>query len=237
MGGKLAEAFGPVRLFVAGMIGFAVGSAGMATADGAGLLMPATMSILTGTFTGPDRPRVMALYLGVGQGFDDRSDPRWSLRRVRQLAAEILINVPVCPAGIVLVWFARPDNVHQRPHRWDLTGAGLVLVGITAVVLTLLQAPSWGPAPPATLSTLLLGIACLVLFSSARCARSTAFWICACSEFWICACSGPRCSQRICRVVGGRLCADRGDGLRGGRPAGFPRPPTAASGLALLPLL
>jgi DHA2 family methylenomycin A resistance protein-like MFS transporter len=83
LGGRLADAVGPVTLFRAGMAAFVAASAGIAlspdfTALVAGralagvagaLLMPATMSLITLGFPEQRRAGAMAFYTGVGQGF------------------------------------------------------------------------------------------------------------------------------------------------------------------------
>ena len=89
IGGRIADAIGPVTAFVVGMAAFTVASAGIALSGSdlvliswramagaaAALLMPATLSIILSEFVDDGRARALAVYAGVGQAFAP-SDPR-----------------------------------------------------------------------------------------------------------------------------------------------------------------
>ncbi len=179
IGGRVTDAVGPVTAFVVGMAGFAVASAGIAFSGSdlaligwravagaaAALLMPSTLSILLGEFAGDARARALAVYAGVGQSFATVGPA------VGGLCAEFLgwqwgflVNIPVGLAGIALVVTARPANRRTAGTKWDLVGAGLLVVGATAIVTALIQLPVWGVLSWVTLGCLVIGAGTLVAF-------------------------------------------------------------------------
>ncbi len=179
LGGRVADAIGPVTAFVVGMAGFAVASAGIAFSGSslvligwraaagaaAALLMPATLSILLGEFAGDARARALAVYAGVGQAFATVGPAFGGL--CAQFVGwqwAFLINIPVGVAGIALVVTARPGNPRTTGSRWDLPGVALLVVGATALVTGLIQLPVWGLLSWATLAFAVVGVAGSVAF-------------------------------------------------------------------------
>ncbi len=172
LGGRVADAIGPVTAFVVGMAGFAVASAGIAFSGSslvligwraaagaaAALLMPATLSILLGEFAGDARARALAVYAGVGQAFATVGPTFGGL--CAQFVGwqwAFLINIPVGIGGIALVVSARPDNRRTTGSRWDLPGVALLVVSATAMVTALIQLPVWGLLSWATLGLAAVG--------------------------------------------------------------------------------
>lgn len=179
VGGRVADAVGPVTAFTVGMAGFAVASAGIALSGSAlaliswralagaaaALLMPATLSIILGEFGGEARARALALYAGVGQAFATVGPA------VGGLCAEFLgwqwgflINIPVGVAGIGLMLTARPANRRTASPRFDVAGTALLVLGATASVIALIQLPVWGVLAGPTLACAAVGIVGLVVF-------------------------------------------------------------------------
>lgn len=179
IGGRVADAIGPVTAFVVGMAGFAVASAGIAFSGSdlaliswravagaaAALLMPATLSIILGEFVDDARARALAVYAGVGQAFATVGPA------VGGLCAEFLgwqwgflINVPVGAAGIALILMARPANRRTASTGFDVPGAILLVVGATAIVTALIQLPVWGLLAWPTLACAGIGVVGLVAF-------------------------------------------------------------------------
>jgi MFS family permease len=179
LGGRVADAAGPVTTFVVGMAGFAVASAGIAfagsgfaliawrTAAGAAaaLLMPSTLSILLAGFEGDARARALAVYAGVGQSFATVG-PAFGGLCAQYVGWQwaFLVNVPVGLVGIGLILAARPGNPRGSGSRWDLPGVALLVVGATAAVTALIQLPVWGVLSWATLGCAVLGVAGLTAF-------------------------------------------------------------------------
>lgn len=177
VGGRVADAIGPVTAFIIGMGGFVVASTGIAFAPDEGwligwravaggaaaLLMPATMSLILGAFDQNSRARAFAVYAGVGQAFATVGPA------VGGICAQFvgwqwgfLINIPVGVTGILLISIIRPANPTTHVTRWDVLGLGMLIIGLTSIVLALIQLPTWGAVP--TLVLLLLGAGTMTLF-------------------------------------------------------------------------
>ncbi|MEU9425301.1 MFS transporter [Streptomyces sp. NPDC048342] len=191
LGGRLADVYGRRRVFVWGLALFAASSlvGGLANSPGllvamravqglgAAVLAPATLTILTTTFTeGPARTRALAVWTAVssaggaagnliGGVLTQSLSWRWIL----------LINVPV---GVVAAFAAVRQLPADRPRtarqKLDLPGTVLATLGVTALVhgVTQAQAHSWsGPAP---LAGLVVGILALAAFAVTEARYATA---------------------------------------------------------------
>jgi EmrB/QacA subfamily drug resistance transporter len=150
LGGRIADYFGRKRIFIVGLIGFAVASAlgGLATNAAmlfsaralqgafAALMAPAALSLLTVAFTEPkERARAFAVYGGISGGgaaiglilgglLTQYASWRWTL----------LINVPF--AIFAAIAATRVVNESRSPsnHGYDLPGAATVTGGLIALV-------------------------------------------------------------------------------------------------------
>jgi EmrB/QacA subfamily drug resistance transporter len=151
LGGRAADLFGRRRLFVAGLIGFAIASAagGVAisfpmlvaarAAQGiaAAAVAPAALSILTTSYAqGPARTRVLGYYgIMASAGFVLGLVLGGLLVETVDWRGVFFVNVPICllgaAAGSRLVPPGSPTG--PRPHL-DLAGAFLVTVGVAALV-------------------------------------------------------------------------------------------------------
>src|SRR3954454_12867952 len=146
IGGRLGDIFGHRRMFILGAVIFGVGSflaaistsvptlfVGEALIEGIGasMMIPATLSILSTTFKGAERPKAFAAWGAVagasvafgpvlGGSLTSDYSWRWGFR----------INVilaPVLVAGAFL--FMHPDERTGRRPRIDVRGALLIAVG------------------------------------------------------------------------------------------------------------
>ncbi len=181
LGGRAADLFGRRRVFLLGLglfTGFSL-IGGLAqsgdwliaarAAQGAGgaILAPATLSLLTSTFTDPqERRRALGAWsataasgaaVGVllGGVLTQVLDWRWVL----------FVNVPI---GIALLALAAPFLVESRAtgerRRLDLPGAVTVTAGLSVLVYGIVSTNThpWGSAR--TVGTLMIGFALLALF-------------------------------------------------------------------------
>jgi EmrB/QacA subfamily drug resistance transporter len=184
LGGRIADFFGRKRTFIIGVIGFAAASAFGGAAQNfdmlliarviqgafGALLAPATLSLLTTTFTDPaERGKATGIYGGIaGAGasvglllggiLTEYLDWRWVMY------VNVLIAVVALAGGITLLHhIATPD----RP-RLDLVGTVLAAAGLFGLVYGFSNASmasgSKGWTEPATLGTLIGGDVLLVLF-------------------------------------------------------------------------
>jgi EmrB/QacA subfamily drug resistance transporter len=165
LGGRLADRLGRRRVFLAGMLVFAVGSllGGLAPSAGwliaarglqglgAALVGPSAFSIITTTFAeGPERNRAVGLWsataasggaLGMLLGglLTQYAGWRWVL----------FVNVPVALLVLVVTPRLVPDIAGQPEARTDVAGAVLVTGGLLALTYatTLVPTHGWTTAP------------------------------------------------------------------------------------------
>jgi EmrB/QacA subfamily drug resistance transporter len=161
IGGRLGDIFGHRRMFLLGATIFGVGSflasishsvpqlfVGEALIEGIGasMMIPATLSILSNTFQGAERPKAFAAWGAVagtavafgpivGGFLTTNYSWRWAFR----------INVIVAPLIVIggLV-FMRPDVRSARRPRIDVRGAALIALGSFSLIFALSEGTSYG---------------------------------------------------------------------------------------------
>jgi len=157
--GRWADRVGRRRLFVAGLAVFSLGSllcglapgvaeliaARVVQAIGAGLMVPASLSLLLAAIPAPVRAQAIGTWsafaaLGAALGpVIGGGLVQFSWRWV------FWINLPVGVAAVLLarrvVPESRDENLRGRP---DVLGAALLAVAVGLLALALVEAPSWG---------------------------------------------------------------------------------------------
>jgi EmrB/QacA subfamily drug resistance transporter len=190
LGGRLADLYGRRRVFMIGLVLFAVASllGGLATSEplllgarglqgfGAALASPAALALIQNTFpAGPARNRAFAVYAamsGAGAavglilgGWLTGSNFEIFGSDVHGWRMTFLINVPI---GIVTALLAPrflPES-ETHPGQLDIPGAVTGTGGLLAVVYGLTHAgnPSYGWGDPWTITSLVAGVILLALF-------------------------------------------------------------------------
>jgi len=181
VGGRLGDLFGRKRVFVTGLVGFAVASAlgGLAGSFGVlvaaralqgafgALLAPAALSLLSTTFTDPaERARAFGVFgaiAGTGAAFGlllgglltEYLSWRWCLY------VNLAIALPAVVAAVSLLASA-PRAAHAP--RLDVPGALTASTGLFALVYGFSSAESHGWAAPLTIGALVVGVALLGVF-------------------------------------------------------------------------
>src|SRR4051794_31256292 len=185
LGGRLADDFGRKRVFLVGVIGFAVASAvgGAATSFGmlvvaravqggfAALLAPAALSLLTTTFTEPkERGKAFGIYGGIARsgasialllgGFLPQTlDWRWTMY------VNVIFAVVAAVGGVV---FLAKHSAGERRERLDKLGAVLASAGMFAIVYGFAHAATktgaGGWTDPQTIACIAGGVALLAAF-------------------------------------------------------------------------
>ncbi len=159
-GGRLGDIFGRRRMFLFGVVIFALSSAtaGLATSStdlvlsrvvqgvGAALMMPATLSIITDAFPAHERGKAMgmwagvsALALAVGPVLGGFLTEHVSWRAI------FYLNIPVAVGAIVASLFAVRESRDTTVGREvDYTGVAILTGALTALILALVEGNSWG---------------------------------------------------------------------------------------------
>jgi EmrB/QacA subfamily drug resistance transporter len=173
--GRWADRVGRRRVFLAGLAGFVAGSllcgvapgvaaliaARVVQAVGAGLMVPASLSLLLAAVPAPARPQAIGTWSALGAlgaalgpvvgGSLVQLSWRWVF----------WINLPVGIAAIALALAVVPESRDDRDlGRPDLIGAGLLAAAVALVALALVKAPGWGWGSASFAGVLLASLAC-----------------------------------------------------------------------------
>jgi len=179
-GGRLGDIFGRRRMFLAGVVIFATSSAtaGFAPDEtalvlsrvvqgvGAALMMPGTLSIITDAFPAHERGKAMgtwagvsALALAVGPVLGGFLTEHVSWRAI------FYINIPVAIGAVLATLFAvRESRDTSVGREVDYAGVAVLTVGLTALVLALVEGNSWGWGSSEVIGLLALAAAALPAF-------------------------------------------------------------------------
>ena len=175
--GKLSDLFGRKHVFIVGILIFLVGSAlcGMAWSMpalvafrfiqgiGAGAVQPLATTLIGDLYTLEERGRVQG-YLSSVWGISAIIGPLAGALIVQHAnwAWVFWANLPFGVATIALVSLYLHEEVEPRKPYVDYAGAGLILVGLVALMLALTQGGHWGIA--AVLFLLALAAVAMWLF-------------------------------------------------------------------------
>ncbi|HWJ42182.1 MAG TPA: MFS transporter [Solirubrobacterales bacterium] len=173
-GGRLGDIFGRRRMFLVGVVIFAASSATAGFAPdqtalvvsrivqgvGAALMMPGTLSIITDAFPAHERGKAMgtwagvsALALAVGPVLGGFLTEHVSWRAI------FYINIPVAVGAVAATLFAVRESRDTSVGRdVDYAGVAVLTVGLTALVLALVEGNAWGWGSPQIIA-LLVGAA------------------------------------------------------------------------------
>jgi EmrB/QacA subfamily drug resistance transporter len=182
LSGRVGDLYGRRRLFVAGLAVFAGGSmlSGLAWQAeiviagrflqglGAAAFVPASLALLTATFSRPSaRNRAIGVYgataaLGfvVGMVGGGVITQLWGWRWV------FFVNVPVALCTLAVSAFAVGESRDRdRPRRLDVLGALTATSGMVSVIYALSAAPEFGWTSVRTLAAGAVGLLLLVAFA------------------------------------------------------------------------
>lgn len=180
-GGRAVDRIGARRLFMAGLVFYAVSSlvGGLATTQsvligarlvqgvGGALLFPAVLALIATSFDGPQRTKAFAVWgaagsLGLAAGallggvLTDLASWRWVFFINIPLALIVLIPAPKA---------VRPDGrANLSVGGFDLPAAILSTVGVSSIVTALVTGPEEGWTHALPLGALILGAVLLAAF-------------------------------------------------------------------------
>jgi EmrB/QacA subfamily drug resistance transporter len=179
-GGRLGDIFGRRLTFLIGVVIFALSSAtaGFAPDEtslvvsrvvqgvGAALMMPGTLSIITDAFPPQERGKAMgtwagvsALALAIGPVLGGFLTEHVSWRAI------FYINIPVAVGAVLATIFAvRESRDTSVGREVDYGGVAVLTVGLTALVLALVEGNSWGWGSAEIIALLVAAAAALPTF-------------------------------------------------------------------------
>ena len=180
VGGSLGDRFGRRRVFVLGVIGFALASAACGLAASAGqliaargaqgifaaLLVPGSLALISASFDEQRRGRAIGTWSGfsavttavgplLGGWLVDHASWRWVF----------FLNLPLAVAIVVISLRAVPESRdEQAAGRLDLGGAALATLGLGGITFGLVESSHLGWGDFRVWGTLLLGVLALAGF-------------------------------------------------------------------------
>ena len=159
-GGRLGDILGRRRMFLFGVVVFGLSSAfiGFSQSEawlvggraaqgiGAAFMMPATLSIVTNAFEPHERGKaigtwagVSALALAIGPVVGGLLTEHVSWRAI------FFLNLPVAIGAVMVTLFATHESRDEsREHAIDWPGIAALSVGLSALVLALVEGNAWG---------------------------------------------------------------------------------------------
>jgi EmrB/QacA subfamily drug resistance transporter len=179
--GSLSDRFGRRGFLSAGLALFAITSAVAAqvnTADGliaaraamgvgAAVIFPTTLSLITNIFTDPvKRAKAIGLWaamVGVGVAAGPISGG-WLLEHF-SWGSVFMVNVPVAAVAIVGGILFVPTSRDPAAPPVDVPGLILSSIGITALVYTVIEAPTWGWRSAHTAAGFAVSVIVLAVFA------------------------------------------------------------------------
>ena len=186
LGGRAADLLGRRRMFVAGLIAFALASlAGGLAQDpalliaarviqgaGAAIVAPAALSLITTSFPeGPERTRAIGLYGAVSSvGFVAGQVLGGVLVQFTSWRAVFLVNVPVglAAAALAPVILGHATRTTSNTHRLDLRGALLITSAIALIVFAVSQGVVLGWTSPLVIAAVVAAAVAAVAFGKAE---------------------------------------------------------------------
>jgi EmrB/QacA subfamily drug resistance transporter len=181
LGGRAADLFGRRRMFLAGLGMFTVASfvGGFAQSQamligaralqglGAAVLAPATLTILTTTFTeGPARARALGVWSAVAAaGASAGALLGGILTELISWRWILFVNVPVGVAAVIAARAFLPESRMETQHRsLDVAGAVTVTGGLVALVYAIVRTQTYAWTSRQTLIPLAVGVVLLGVF-------------------------------------------------------------------------
>ncbi|MFB7917910.1 MFS transporter [Streptomyces sp. NPDC056061] len=162
-GGRVGDAYGRRKVFLAGLAGFAITSTACALAPSAGVLI--AMRVLQGLAGGFMVPQVFGM---IRSSFDPASMAKafgayGAVQGLASVAGPLLggalvdanlwglawrtifwVNVPVAVVALLLGMRVLPESTAERRARLDVPGAVLSALAIALILLPLVQGRDWG---------------------------------------------------------------------------------------------
>jgi EmrB/QacA subfamily drug resistance transporter len=177
--GSLGDRFGRRGALQTGFVIFGLGSVASALATsadqliatralmgiGGAFIMPATLSIITNVFPANERGKAIGIWAGVA-GLGGALGPLTGGFLVEHFywGSVFLVNVPIVVVGLIAGFFLIPTSKDPSAPKLDPVGALLSIVGLTALLYAIIEAPTEGWTSPRIMTVFGLGLVLIVAF-------------------------------------------------------------------------
>lgn len=132
---------------------------------GAALVMPATLSTITGTFPPAQRVKAVSIWSGVAGGAAVVGVVvSGALLEALSWRSVFGVNVVLATIALIGTFLVIPESADRHAPRLDIGGAILSVVGLVALVYSIIEAPTAGWLSASTLIGIGLGLAVLIAF-------------------------------------------------------------------------
>jgi len=175
--GRLGDMFGRKRVFVFGLLLFGAGSILSGAAQdaqmliggrilqgaGAAPMLTLSLAIVCNVFPKAEQPRALGIWAGVSAIALAIGPLVGGLLIAIDWRVIFWVNLPIVALGVAIIVAVAPESTDPSAGtRVDLPGLLALTIGLTAVVLAMIQAGAWGAAAVALLAG--LGLVALIAF-------------------------------------------------------------------------
>lgn len=178
--GRLGDQFGRRLVFLVGLVLFTVGlviaalapsievliAARVVQGAGAAGMLTLSLALVSSVFDDASRPRALGIWAGVSASAL-AVGPLVSGAVVDALSWRWVFWVGVPPLVLGLWWTlaAAPESRDETAtHRIDVPGLATLTIGLTAIVLVLIEGHDWGWSSGRSLATVAVGVVSIVAF-------------------------------------------------------------------------
>ncbi|WP_067826562.1 MFS transporter [Nocardia inohanensis] len=190
LGGSLGDRYGRRKIFLIGVVWFALASALCGVAQdismliaaralqgvGGALLTPGSLAIIQASFAPRDRARAVGAWSGLG-GVAGAIGPFLGgyLVDVAGWRWVFLLNLPLAAVVILVTIRHVPETFDEEAHgKFDVLGAVLAALCLAGITYALTEAPERGANTPLVVGSAVAGVACAIAFVTVERRRTTA---------------------------------------------------------------
>ena len=180
IGGILGDIYGRVRIYIIGMIIFAVASIICGVAPntswliggrflqgvGGSLIAPAGLAIINAVVAPERRGRMLGTW-GTFSPLITVAGPLvggWLVDNATWRAV-FFLNLPLCIIAIIIAYLYVPENRDEEASgQLDWAGVFTLMIGLSGILISLIEGPNFGWSHPLVIISLLIGLIGFALF-------------------------------------------------------------------------